>query len=200
MPVSFDCFGTLVDVSRPADPAAAVAAALADRGVATPEDWATVYATDHLSLPPARESPLDRHVRAALASRDVAAPPGVVRDAVRAAFDRPVQVREGARSALALAADRGPVGVCSNCAVPGLVDRVLDRADLPAVDATVTSVDLGYRKPDRRAFAAVARALDAQVPSLVHVGDDARVDGAVADYGGRYVPAATLPDALEGPR
>jgi len=203
--VSFDLFGTLVSVTRPADPAAAVARELRERGVPVPTDWTEVYGTQHVDAQSGAEVPLPAHVDAALASRGVDADSGTVRRAVVTAFDPAVTTREGAAVAVAAAADRGPVGLLSNCSVPGLAGRALDHADLPrdAFDAVVTSAACGWRKPDVRAFGAVADALGVDRGDLVHVGDDGDTDGGVVDAGGRFVPVgevplSTLPVHLEG--
>jgi FMN phosphatase YigB (HAD superfamily) len=204
--ISFDLFGTLVTVDRPTDPAAAVGRALSDRGIDLPADWGQAYRERHLEVPAGVEVPLPAHVAAALRSRGVdprgpAAPhaedptapestPGnVVRRAVVAAFDPTVERLPGAAEAVAAAGERGPVGLLSNCSVPELVGRTLVRADLRgAFDAVVTSVGCGWRKPDRRAFAAVGRRLgDPDLAALTHVGDDPRTDGGIVAAGGRFV-------------
>ncbi len=204
--VSFDLFGTLVDAERPADPAAAVAAELRERGVAVPEDWANAYREPHVDAPPGAEVPLPAHVAAALRSRGIT--PGgegqAVRRAVVAAFDPEVSTRPGAVEAVAAARDRGPVAVLSNCSVPGLVRTALVRSALPrrGFNAIVTSADCGWRKPDPRAFEAVAERLDLEVGDLLHVGDDPATDGGIEESGGRSVllsdvDLSTLP-AREG--
>jgi len=190
--VSFDLFGTLVVADRPGEPWDAVAESLAERGVGVPDDWEGAYRSSHREYDRGQEAPLPEHVRLALASRGVEAMPATVREAVLAAFDGPVTRREGARDALAAATDRGPVAICSNCSVPGLVERTLERADIgPAADCgpdvVVTSVDTGWRKPHPRIFAATADALEADLPDLVHVGDDARTDGGAGRAGARSV-------------
>jgi FMN phosphatase YigB (HAD superfamily) len=194
--VSFDLFGTLVDVDRPSDPAAAVARELTARGVPVPADWASAYRERHVDAPPGAEVPLPAHVAAALASRGIDAPGNAARRAVVAAFDPAVERRPGARAAIEGVRERGlgPVGLLSNCAVPELVARTLLRAGLrDAFDATVASVGCGWRKPDRRAFAAVARGLDVPLAELVHVGDDPRTDGGAVDAGGRFVDVGEVP-------
>lgn len=200
MVLSFDCFGTLVTADRPAEPWVAVADALRERGVTVPDDWETAYRTSHREYDRGAEAPLDEHVRLALSGRGVAVDPDLAREATLAAFDRPVTVREDARTALAAARERGPVAVCSNCSVPGLVGRTLDRADL-AVDAVVTSVACGVRKPHEGIFRATADALDAPLADLVHVGDDPRTDGGAERVGASTVlldetPLAELPARL----
>jgi HAD superfamily hydrolase (TIGR01509 family) len=201
--VSFDLFGTLVEADRPADPAAAVAAELRDRGVDVPSEFGDAYRERHVDAPAGAEVPLPAHVSAALASRGVEAPGNAARRAVVAAFDPEVRRRPGAAEAVATARDRGPVGVCSNCSVPELARRALIRADLrDAFDRVVTSVACGWRKPDVRAFETVARRLDVPVERLVHVGDDPATDGGVAEAGGRFVdvgetPLSALGAALE---
>ncbi|MFB6072505.1 MAG: HAD family hydrolase [Halobacterium sp.] len=204
MPTTFDLFGTLVAAERPDDPAAAVADALAARGVHVPADWATAYREPHADADEGAERPLPAHVADALASRGVDASRDTVREATLAAFDRPVEPRPGARDAVAAAAARGPVGVLSNCSVPGLVERALARAALAGdVDAVVSSVDCGWGKPDPRAFEAVADELGVPPGSLVHVGDDPATDGGADAAGGRSVllddtPLTDLPAELEG--
>lgn len=205
MVVSFDLFGTLLSVDTPADPAAAVARVLADRGVSVPHDWETAYRTAHVDVPAGAESPLSDHVRAALASRGVDVDSAVVSTAVREAFDPgAVRTRPGADRAVANAAERGPVAVLSNCSVAGLVGRSLARSSLDdaAFDAVVASVDCGWRKPDRRAFAAVAEALNVPLTELVHVGDDPETDGGADAAGAHAVllsdaPLVDLPEVLD---
>ncbi|QLH79949.1 HAD family hydrolase [Halosimplex rubrum] len=205
MVVSFDLFGTLVAVSRPAEPAEAVARQLRERGVAVPDDWARAYREPQVTVEPGAELPLSDHVGHALASRGVDAEAETVAAAVRAAFDGPVDTREGAEAAVAAAAEGAPVGVLSNCSVDGLVERTLERSELAVdrFDAVVASVDCGWRKPDRRAFEAVADALGVPVADLVHVGDDPATDGGAGDVGARSVllddiGLADLPTRLEG--
>ena len=186
MAVSFDLFGTLVAQDRPAEPWSAVAAELRAREMPVPEDWEAAYRASHADIDPGREQSLVDHAVAALASRGVDAGRGVVHDALLAAFDAPVEVRPGAREALAAARECGPVGVLSNCSLPDLADRTLARADL-AVETVVTSVGCGWRKPHDRAFGAMADELGVEVGELVHVGDDPRADG-----GGRTAGVAVV--------
>ncbi|MFC7139730.1 HAD family hydrolase [Halosimplex aquaticum] len=207
MVVSFDLFGTLVTVERPDDPAEAVAHELRERGVTIPDDWARAYREPQVAVDPGRETPLSEHVSAALESRDVDADDATVRAAVLAAFDRPVATREGAEAAVDAAARHGTVGVLSNCSVTGLVERALDQStiDPERFDAVVASVDSGWRKPDPRAFEAVAGALDAPVERLVHVGDDPATDGAASEAGATPlllsdVPLRDFPAELEAIR
>jgi len=202
--VSFDLFGTLVAPDPPESPARVVAHELAERGVPVPDDWPDAYAEPHVDAAAGAEVPLPDHAGAALASRGVAAPESTVREAVTAAFDRPVETRPGAVGAVSAAAERGPVGVLSNCSVPGLVERALDRSDLDrtAFDAVVASVDCGWRKPERQAFEAVADELGVDVEALVHVGDDARTDDGIERHGGTSillddVPLAAVPERLD---
>ena len=190
--VSFDLFGTLVEADRPDEPWAAVADALAERGVSVPDDWETAYRSAHRDYDRGREAPLDEHVRLALASRGVEVTVTTAREAVLGAFDGPVSRRAGARDAFAAAAGRGDVAVCSNCSVPGLVEHTLARTDLEP-DAVVTSVASGWRKPHPDIFAATADALDAPLSALVHVGDDARTDGGAARAGARAVLLDDVP-------
>lgn len=174
--VSFDLFGTLVTADRPAEPWTAVADALRDRDVAVPADWQAAYRSSHWETEPLAAAPLDEHVRLALESRGVTIDATTAREATLAAFDGPVELRDGARVALAAARRRGPVAVCSNCGVPGLVERTVEAVEIEP-DAVLASVDVGWRKPHERIFEATASALDVPLGDLVHVGDDPRTDG-----------------------
>lgn len=202
--VAFDLFGTLVTVDRPSDPAAAVGRELRARGTDLPADWESLYKEAHVDAPPTAEVPLPAHVSAALAAGGVSASDNAARRAVVAAFDPDVETRPGAVAAVHAARERGPVGLLSNCAVPELVGRTLVRSELSRdeFDAVVTSVACGWRKPDRRAFEAVARRLGVPVNDLVQVGDDPATDGGISDAGGRYlntddVPLSELPGVLD---
>jgi FMN phosphatase YigB (HAD superfamily) len=70
--------------------------------------------------------------------------------------------------------------------VPGLATHALDSAgiDTAAFEAVVTSVGCGWRKPDRRAFAAVAAELEIEIEELLHIGDDPHADGGITAAGG----------------
>jgi FMN phosphatase YigB (HAD superfamily) len=196
--VTFDLFGTLVDVEYPSDPAEIVARELESRGVAVPDDWHVAYGERHVDAPAGAEVPLPAHVAHALDSRGVEAADNVVRHAVVAAFDPDVTRRDGALAAVRDVSDRGPVGLLSNCAVPELVPKTLIRAGLRGeFDAVTTSIGCGWRKPHPKAFEAAAEALGAAPGSLVHVGDDPATDGGVEDVGGQFVDVTETPlDAL----
>ncbi|OYR55467.1 HAD family hydrolase [Halorubrum halodurans] len=194
MAVTFDLFGTLVDVEYPTDPAEVVARELESRDVAVPDDWHVAYGERHVDAPAGAETPLPAHVAAALDSRGVDAPDNVVRHAVVAAFDPDVTRRENALEAVRAAAERGPVGIYSNCAVPELVPRTLIRAGLRGeFDAVTTSVGCGWRKPHAKAFEAAAEALGVAPSALVHVGDDPATDGGIVDVGGRFLDVTEIP-------
>ncbi|UPV98896.1 HAD family hydrolase [Halorussus gelatinilyticus] len=189
MAVSFDLFGTLVDADLPDDPASAIAAELSARDVAVPDDWAAAYREDHVEAPEGAVVPLMAHVGAALASRGVETPGNAARRAVVAAFDPAVETREGAVEAVAAAAERGPVAVLSNCAVPQLARKALIRSalDRETFDAVVTGVACGWAKPDPRAFETCADRLGVPVADLTHVGDDPATDAGIEDCGGEAV-------------
>ena len=194
MAVTFDLFGTLVDVEYPSDPAEIVARQLESRGVAVPDDWHVAYGERHVDAPAGAEVPLPAHVAHALESRGVDAAENVVRHAVVAAFDPDVTRREGALDAVRDVSEQGPVGLLSNCAVPELVSKTLIRAGLRGeFDAVTTSVGCGWRKPHPKAFEAAAEALDVAHAELTHVGDDPATDGGVEDVGGRFVDVTETP-------
>ncbi|MES3160748.1 MAG: HAD family hydrolase [Halorubrum sp.] len=194
MAVTFDLFGTLVDADYPADPAEVVARELESRDVAVPDDWHVAYGERHVDAPAGAEVPIPAHVSAALDSRGVVVADNLVRHAVVAAFDPTVTRRDGALTAVRAAAERGPVGLCSNCSVPELVPRTLIRAGLRGeFDAVTTSIGCGWRKPHAKAFEAAAEALSADTTDLVHVGDDPNTDGGVVEVGGRFVDVTETP-------
>lgn len=195
MAVTFDLFGTLVEVDRPDDPAAAIATELDARGVEVPEDWGQRYAERHVDAPAGAEVPLPAHVAAALRSDGVDTPNNAARRAVVAAFDPSVRTRAGAVEAVRAAGDRGPVGLVSNCSVPELVSRTLARSDLvrDSFDVVVVSAGCGWRKPHPRIFESAADQLGVEPASLVHVGDDPVTDGGVEEVGGQFVGVAERP-------
>ena len=194
MAVTFDLFGTLVDVEYPSDPAEVVARELESRGVAVPDDWHVAYGERHIDAPAGAETPLPAHVAHALSSRGVDATENVARHAVIAAFDPDVTRRDGTLSAVRDVAEKGPVGLLSNCAVPELASKTLIRAGLRGeFDAVTTSIGCGWRKPHAKAFEAAADALGVAPATLVHVGDDPATDGGVVDVGGRFVDVTETP-------
>ncbi len=202
MGVSFDLFGTLVATERSGAPAAAVARELTARDVSVPADWSEAYTEAHFEWTDGAECSLVDHVTAALESRDCGGPPGVIAEAVLAAFTAPVETREGAHAAIAAASERGPVAVCSNCSVPGLVELTLERSTISTsvFDAVVTSVDCGWRKPSPAIFEETAVALGCSLTNLVHIGDDPRTDRGIVDCGGRFYSPESMtavPDWLE---
>ena len=184
----FDLFGTLVALDDPPEPAAAVADALAARGISVPDDWASAYREPHIDAEEGAEIPLQTHVAAALASRGINVSDTTARQAVIDAFDPVVETRGGAVEVVA-ASEVGPVGLLSNCAVPELVARTLRRSalDREAFDAVVVSVDCGWRKPDRRAFETVASQLGVETADLVVIGDTPATDGGITDCGGEFI-------------
>ena len=191
--VVFDLFGTLVAVDDTPEPAAAVADELAARGVSVPDDWAAAYTEPHIDVPEGAELPLPAHVAAALDSRGIDAAETTTRHAVIDAFEPTIETATGAVEAVAAAREAGPVGLLSNCAVPELVGKTLRRAalDSSSFDTIVTSIDCGWRKPDRRAFETVADRLGVAVADLVVVGDTPATDGGITDCGGRFVDVAS---------
>lgn len=190
--VSFDLFGTLLTVEQPQDPTAAVAGALRARGIDIPADWDEAYRTPYIETDhPLQEMPLGDHVLALLRehtdSADTEPDPAVVDEAVRDAFDTPIQTRDGAAETVRALAEHVPIAVLSNSSVRGLVERSLSKADLPveSFEIVCASVDIGWRKPHEQTFAHVADELVVPIESLVHVGDDPRTDGG-ADRAGAH--------------
>lgn len=202
--VSFDLFGTLVAVTKEAEPSRLVRTALEARGVAVPDNWPSLYATQYADRLDGAEISLIDHVSAALDEGGLTVDPAVVRRAVIEAFDPDVTTRPGAADAVAAIADRVPVGVLSNCSVPAIADRALDRSaiDRSRFDAVVTSEACGWRKPDHRAFRAIADALGVEPAAVLHVGDDPIADTGIEQLGGTAVlvddvSLQALPDYLE---
>lgn len=197
MAVSFDLFDTLVAVDRPEDTPAAIAAELRERGRPVPEDWTAAgrEAAAAIDVPEGREVSIVTYVRFALERRDRSVPEETIEAAVLDAFDRPIEVRVGAREAVEVAGVCGQVGVLSNCTVPGLVERVLERAAIPAdrFDAVVASVDCGWHKPHPRAFETIARELGVPLGELLHVGDDPHDDGGADAAGANAVVLEDVP-------
>jgi FMN phosphatase YigB (HAD superfamily) len=183
--VSFDLFGTLVEVTPPDDPAKAVATALSERDVSVPSDWKHVYTAPHLDVPSGAELSLVDHVKAGLESRDRDVSRSVVRAALLDAFETPIRTRKGAQTAVTVAKRCGPIGILSNCSVPGLVQHTLSQSDLnPDVfDAVVSSVECGWRKPDERAFREISARLGVSLSELTHIGDDPETDRGATDAG-----------------
>ncbi|RRJ32503.1 HAD family hydrolase [Halocatena pleomorpha] len=203
MVVSFDCFGTLLAVQTPADPASAVAVELSNRGVSVPTDWSVAYGESHTPVPSGGETSLTEHVVHALESRGVEPDRDRCARAVATAFAPDVRTRRGARIALAAAAHKGQIAVCSNCSVSGLVERALARSAVDrSFDAVITSVGCGWRKPHPRAFEAVAERFGTSGDALVHVGDNPDTDGGIETIGGTFIdvnecPLETIPARLQ---
>lgn len=194
VPISFDLFGTLVEIDRPDDPAALIAEQLAERSVSVPDDFGLLYREHHIDAPEGAEIPLPAHVGAALSSRGIEPGNSAVRRAIVAAFDQDVSRAPGAKAAIEAAREAGVVGLCSNCAVPELVKRTLIRADLHGeFDAVVTSLACGWRKPDERIFDHVATALDCDTTGLIHVGDQPATDGGIEAAGGEFIDITESP-------
>lgn len=207
--VSFDLLGTLVVVERYADPARTVAAELVTHGIPVPKDWDSAFGKFHVDAPSGAEVPLSVHVAEVLSSQGIEPATGAggsgtaVRRAVVAAFDSSVQTPQGARKVVRAAAERGPVGVLSNCSVPDLAGRALVRSalDRDPFDAVLTSTGCGWRKPDPLAFQWLARRLDVSPGELEYVGVDPDSDRGIDAVGSRFldvrgVPLTDLPPRL----
>lgn len=198
--ITFDLFGTLVTVEVPSDPAGAVAKELDSRGIPVPEDWAEAYVQSYIDTSEGQELPLPVHVAAALESgqgkinADRDRWMADIERSVAAAFDTQVQTRPGAEEVVDAARDCQPTGILSNCSVPGLVRRTLRQSDLSfdAFDTIVTSVGCGWRKPDRRAFLAIADEFEIPATNLLHVGDDPQTDGGATNVGARTLLTAEI--------
>ncbi|GAA0238600.1 HAD family hydrolase [Haladaptatus pallidirubidus] len=189
MAVSFDLFGTLVEVTPPDDPAQAVGTALTERDISVPSDWERIYTTPYIDTPPGAELSLDKHVDAALEDRGISTSNSVIRAALLDAFKAPVCTRTDAQTAVAVANDYGSVGILSNCSVPGLVRYALSQSELnlDVFDAVVSSVECGWRKPDERAFREITGRLGVPPSELIHVGDDPETDGGATEVGASVI-------------
>jgi len=188
--VSFDLFGTLVEVERTTHPAELIATELAERDIPVPADWFDVYHEPRGDMSAETEQSLVEHVEGLLSREGVKpaepVPQSELEAAVLAAFDTPVETPPAAQAAVETLSGEMPVGILSNCSVPGLVEQVLERSafEPETFDAIVVSVDCGWRKPAESAFAEIADRLGVEIDALLHVGDDARTDGGIADIGG----------------
>lgn len=202
--VSFDLFGTLVSVTKRVSPATEVRRALEDNGIDVPADWSDRYSTRYIDRAPGAEIGLVHHVRAALGAAGRPVQEDAVRQAVIEAFDPAVETCPGAPEAVATLADRAPVAILSNCSVPEIAERAVERSSLDrsTFAAVVTSEGCGWRKPDARAFRAVASAVGVDPAALLHVGDDPVADTGLEQLGGTAVlvdevPLRRIPAALE---
>jgi len=192
--VSVALSGKLPEAGGPRAPTSAVATAPRERGGVVPPDVPAAYRETHVDAPEGAAVPLPAHVAAALSSPGVDASSNAARRAVVHAFDPEGTRRAGAAAAIAAAAERGPVAVCSTCVVPERAHRALRRADRrDAVDCVVTGVSSGWQKPHPRIFETVARHLAVPVADLAHVGTDPETDGGVAAGGGRFLDARGTP-------
>lgn len=189
MAVSFDLFGTLVEADRPDEPAAAIARELREQGVEPPADWQSIYWTRHIDAPEGAELTLSEHVVAALSSQGIEAPADRVEQAVLEAFTPVVETRPTAVKAVEVAARTGPVAVCSNCSIPGLVERAIANSavDAECFDAIVSSADSGWRKPHPEAFERLATQLGVPIETVTHIGDTPEADGGIEALGGTAV-------------
>lgn len=202
---SFDLFGTLLEVEHPPDPGSAIAEELEHEGISVPAEWENLFREVHLDVAENEAVSLARHVSAALATQDPdtfnsGVAPESVHRAVRAAFEPTASLRSGANEAVALAAENHPVGVLTNCSVPGLPARAMARSDLQTrhIDGVVTSLACGWRKPHRATFSAIAERLNVRPEQLVHIGDEPSADGGVEAVGGHFMHCTESPlQALE---
>lgn len=204
MAVSFDLFGTLIVADRPEEPATELAESLKTQGVRVPDDWAELYWKPHLDRPKGAETPLDAHIGAILDGHGVAVTDKQIERAIEQVFAPSVETVPGALDVVAWADNRGPIAVCSNCSIPGLVERALDRSaiDRTVFDTVVSSAACGWRKPHPIIFQTVAARLDVEVGSIYHVGDTADADGGIEAIGGQAIILETgeigdLPDQIE---
>ncbi|WP_330630632.1 HAD family hydrolase [Halocatena halophila] len=186
--VTFDLFGTLVSVRRETAPAAAIRTYFLDAGFAVPERFEQAYYEPQLECPPDRALSTTEHVRATVAACDVDVPTTLCRRAVRETFTAEPTLRAETTAAIRLAADRGPVGLCSNCSVVGLVEEILSETQIEdAFDAVVTSVGCGWRKPSPKIFETVASRLGVDPASITHIGDNRTTDGGIETVGGTFI-------------
>lgn len=188
--VTFDLFGTLVDRPERALSADVVAAALETEGVDVPAGFEAAYGAPTGETDPNREVPLTTHVARTLAASGAATvAPTRIEAALHTLCQPPPAPRSAADAAIRRAASIGPVGVVSDCSIPGLVEQTLQASELPVgdIDVIVTSVDVGWRKPHPVPFATAAEALGVHPTAMIHVGDDPVADRGIETLGGRFV-------------
>lgn len=193
--VSFDLFGTLVAVEGRTDPSTLVRSALEAEDVDVPEDWQSLYTNQYIAREAGAEVDLIAHVNAILEEASRRVEKRTVREAVIEAFDPDVSTREGAVDAIDAITDQYPVAVLSNCSVPEIADRAVRRSDIDRSRflGIVTSEGCGWRKPDGRAFRAVADTLGTDPSAVVHVGDDPIADGGIEQLGGTSILVDDVP-------
>lgn len=74
-------------------------------------------------------------------------------------------------------AGRYKLGVLSNYLLTEPIHQLLERADLHhCFQKVLVSREIGFAKPDRRAFDAIVKALDADAGRAVYIGDDFEAD------------------------
>ncbi len=187
--VTIDAHGTLVSLR---DPVPALQRALAERGV--PRDEVTVrraFAAEVAFYVPRSQAGRDRESLAALrveCARVFTEAAGADLEDFAAAFTEAISFEElpGARAACAALRAAGlSLAVVSNWDI-GLHEH-LERLGLDrAVDAIVTSAEVGARKPAPDIFVEALARLEAAPARSVHVGDDAADEAGAAAAGMRF--------------
>ena len=187
--VTFDAYGTLLELD---DPVGRLAAALADQGYPTPPEAVHQAFVAEVAVY-RREQDLGRDtvgleqlrtLCAATFSDALPARPPVA--AARQALESGIRYRlyDDVRPTLDALADAGVrVGVVSNwdCSLSGvLIDLgIAERLTTVSISAVV-----GARKPDSRIFRHALDALGAVADHVIHVGDDPELDVAGARAAG----------------
>jgi HAD superfamily hydrolase (TIGR01509 family) len=190
--VTIDAYGTLVSLR---DPVPALQRALAERGVERDEDTVRrAFASEVAFYRPRSHAGRDDESLAALraeCARVFTEAAGADLDGFADAFSAAIAFDElpGARAACAELRDAGlALAVVSNWDV-GLHEH-LARLELDrAVDAVVTSAEVGAPKPAPDVFLEALARLGASPERAVHVGDDATDETGALSAGMRFEPA-----------
>ncbi|MFD0207125.1 MULTISPECIES: HAD family hydrolase [Saccharothrix] len=189
--VAFDFFGTLVEIDRDVPTFAEV---LTRNGFPCPEWLASIFTPEayngvrtHREPPTADQYERWRRRLLADLARCCAVPADAVGDLVHEMIelDRKWTVKAKSQAGDLLSwlhANNVRTAICSNWDYD--LAPYLRQAGLPTPDVTVTSAEVGARKPHPALFAALSQRLSSPPERIVFVGDDLRCDIAGAANSG----------------
>ena len=151
-------------------------------------EWEDAWKADNSQV---LQGPTTGFVRESLRKLGLEPPPNVLAAFTDAILEtsvytaRTLEPEAGMPEALAALRDLGLRVACVSNAFmgAGVLNRILDERGLGAYsDLTISSCDLGYRKPHPRIYEEALAAMEAEAPEAVFVGDrvDADVEGPAA--------------------